>query len=193
MKSKFILGSSSPRRKRLFKELGVEFEIVVPNIDESKYSYIKKPDKFVKVISTEKMKKIENKIDCNDTIIVTADTIVYFDEIITKPESHKQAFKMLKKLSGKTHFVYTGVSLKKHDIQREFVEKTRVKFMRLNDKEIENYLENAVYHDKAGGYAIQGFGGFLIEKIEGDYYNIVGFPINRFIKIMKSDFGVNII
>ncbi|TYB30830.1 MAG: septum formation protein Maf [Candidatus Mcinerneyibacterium aminivorans] len=193
MSNRFILGSSSPRRKKIFEKLGLNFRRVFPQIDEEKFDRNENPSDFVKKISYEKLKEIESKNTFKDEIVVTSDTVVYLNHIITKPDSFKEAYQMLKKLSGNTHHVLSGVSVKKGDRIVGFCEKTEVTFMKLSDAEIKNYLKREQYSDKAGGYAIQGLGGFLIEKIKGDYYNIVGFPVNRFIKVLKKSFDVDLI
>lgn len=122
-----------------------------------------------------------------DTLVVAADTVVSIDgEILEKPKSEDEAFNMLKRLSGREHSVFTGVSLihinhyRKSDNKKvDFFEKTKVKFSKLNDDEIRKYISSENVMDKAGAYSIQGLAGKFVEYIDGDYFNVVGLPLYR--------------
>ena len=174
------LASSSPRRKKLLEQLNISFNTTKVDINES----IKKgesPVKAVKRLSLEKM--IEAKKRIKNGIIITADTIVVLDkEIIGKPESKKDAERILQKLSGKTHIVYTGFcvsNLEKVIIITDY-EKTLVTFRTLSLQEIKDYIETKSPMDKAGAYGIQDdFGAVFVSKISGCYYNVVGLPLTK--------------
>src|SRR6056297_1248586 len=191
---KFVLGSSSPRRIELFKKLNLNFKTVKFSINENRYIHKQAPVKTAKSICREKKKKLKKYVqNKTDEIYVTADTIVYKNEIIMKPENREDALKILKKLSDSSHDVITAVNISNGDKDYIFYERSSVFFMKLKEDEINRYLNLDEFHDKAGGYAIQGYGGFFIRKIRGDYFNIVGFPVNRFIRTLNERFGINLI
>ncbi len=174
------LASSSPRRKKLLEQLNLSFKTIKVDIDES----IKKgesPVKAVKRLSLEKM--IEAKKEIKKGIIITADTIIVLrKKIIGKPVNKKDAEKILRNLSGKTHIVYTGFcisNIEKNIIITDY-EKTLVTFRELSLKEIKDYIETGSPMDKAGAYGIQDdFGAVFVNKINGCYYNIVGLPLTK--------------
>lgn len=139
------------------------------------------------------MSLLKIKYTGSQKILVTADTVVYKNKIINKPKNKKDAFRILKFLSNDWHYVYTAVTVFLNNVEYSFVEKTAVKFMKLNSDDVKKYIEKEKVLDKAGGYAIQGFGGFLIESIKGDYFNVVGFPVNKFIKVLKEKYNINIV
>ena len=176
---KFVLGSSSPRRAELLRKAGISFEVVVPeNINEEQISA--DPVSHVLELSRKKAENVAKKV--RDSIILGADTIVVLDgEILGKPKDSDEAFKMLKKLSGMEHEVYTGISLVDKDKGRVLsgYQLTKVKFNQLKDKEIKDYIDTGESLDKAGAYGIQGMGNFLVEKIEGDLDNVIGLPLRK--------------
>ncbi len=180
---KIYLASSSPRRKKLLEQIGLEFEVLKFSTPES-IKKNEKPIDIVKRISLEKLEAAKKKVSSG--IIITADTIVVFNnQILGKPKNKKDAFKILSLLSGNTHQVYTGFSifnLKNSKTISEY-EKTSVKFRKLLPEEIEEYIETGSPMDKAGAYGIQDdFGAVFIEKINGCYYNVVGLPLSKFYK-----------
>ena len=176
---KFVLGSSSPRRAELLRKAGINFEVVVPeNINEEQISA--DPVSHVLGLSRKKAESVAKRV--KDSIILGADTIVVLDgEILGKPKDSDEAFKMLKKLSGMEHEVYTGISLVDKDKGRVIsgYQLTKVKFNQLKDKEIKDYIDTGESLDKAGAYGIQGMGNFLVEKIEGDLDNVIGLPLRK--------------
>jgi septum formation protein len=176
---KFILGSSSPRRAELLRKAGINFEVVVPeNINEEQVSA--DPVSHVLELSRKKAESVAKRV--GDSIILGADTIVVLDgEILGKPKDSDEAFKMLKKLSGMEHKVYTGISLVDKDKGRVLsgYQLTKVKFNQLKDKEMKDYIDTGEPLDKAGAYGIQGMGNFLVEKIEGDLDNVIGLPLRK--------------
>ncbi|MDP3025945.1 MAG: nucleoside triphosphate pyrophosphatase [candidate division Zixibacteria bacterium] len=176
---RFILASSSPRRIDILKKAGIDFEVIFPeNIEERNIS--SDPVSHVLELSKKKAESIAKRVI--DSLILGADTIVVLNgEILGKPRDSEEAFKMLKKLSGKEHLVYTGISLvdKKEEKTLSGYQLTKVKFNQLKDKEIKDYIDTGEPLDKAGAYGIQGMGNFLVEKIEGDLDNVIGLPLRK--------------
>lgn len=180
---KVVLASASPRRKEIFKNVGVRPLQIPANIEEEMFDI--PPYKLVMMHAENKAKEVAQHLD-NKCIVIGADTVVYLDgKILGKPNSKYQAFDYLEKLSGKKHFVYTGVSICYKKIIKTFYEKTTVEFDTLSQFDIENYVDTGESFDKAGAYAIQGYGSQFIKKINGCYYNVMGFPINKFYQEIK--------
>ncbi|KXK55470.1 MAG: septum formation protein [Chlorobi bacterium OLB5] len=193
---RIILASSSPRRKLLLKALfanfGLKFDIIPANIVEYLPENIKKFGNFAANLA--ELKALEVAVRING-LIISADTIVvYNNQVIGKPENKKDAFNILKLLSGKTHQVYTGIVIfdsVKNRIYKDF-EKTSVTFRTLSKNEINFYIKTGSPMDKAGAYGIQDdLGSTFVKKINGDYFNVVGLPIfklykglNKFIKLV---------
>lgn len=175
---KVILASNSPRRREILENF-IDFKIVTKEILENKDNFFK-PETTVMSLAFEK--GIEVAKDYEDNIIISADTLVELDgKLFGKPESREDAKSMIKMLSGRIHSVYTGYSIFKKSKNIKYVsyDKSFVKFYDLSDDEIEKYLDTEEYKDKAGAYGIQGKGSLLVEKIDGDYFNIVGLPIGK--------------
>lgn len=177
---KITLASKSPRRRKLLKQLNINFGSISVDTDE-RVMEKEKPANAVKRISNEKLFKAKEIV--NKGIIITADTIVVLNnKVIGKPKNKKDAFNILKALSGNIHTVYTGYSIfncatKKHITD---FEKTKVKFRILSDQEISEYIKTGSPMDKAGAYGIQDdFGAVFIDKINGCYYNVVGLPLAK--------------
>jgi len=191
----FILGSASPRRRELFQRMGLSYTVHPVDIREESQLQHGKPSRTVLSIAREKMKALQKEGPYNgEDFLVTADTIVCFrGHILGKPRTKSEANEMLQRLSGHVHAVYTGVVVRRGQKQAAFFEKTIVRFMPLTPELIRRYLETGEYEGKAGAYAIQGRGAFFISSIRGDYYNVVGFPVNAFIGILSSHFGVNLL
>jgi nucleoside triphosphate pyrophosphatase len=173
------LASKSPRRKKLLQQLKLKFKVISIEIDEARKKN-ESPAAMVKRLSKEKLFAARKMIKTG--LIITADTTVVLNsEVIGKPESKNEAKKMLQKLSGKTHLVYTGFSVynSKNGKMITDYEKTLVTFRNLKVNEIEDYIKTGSPMDKAGAYGIQDdFGAVFIKKINGDYYNVVGLPIS---------------
>ena len=181
---RIILASASPRRKALLEELGLKFEVIVSSFDEESIK-IKNPKKLVETLSKKKAQEVANKIP--DAIVIGADTVITLDNtILGKPRDKKDAQRMLSILSGKVHSVITGFtiidSLHKISITKSLG--TKVYFKKLNLKQIKEYIDTGEPMDKAGAYAIQEEGGKFVAKIEGDYSNIVGLPLD----LLKQEF-----
>ena len=183
--SKLILASASPRRLELLKSTKVFPDIIQPsNIDES----IKKKEKpkfYLKRICFEKALFIQQKY--KEDIILSADTIVTTNQkIFGKPNNKDQAIKTLIYLSGRNHNVITGVCVLYKDKKKYKVVNTKIKFKKLHNSEIEQYIKTNEWVDKAGSYAIQGFAERFIIKINGSYSNVVGLPLYETINLLKS-------
>jgi septum formation protein len=185
MGSRLMLASKSPRRYELLKQVGLDFDVIPSGIEED---YIKgeSPRKHVLRLAEAKALDVGNQHP--DRWVVAADTIVYVDHsILGKPKSREEAKKMLRRLSGKEHRVLTGFSvqhLEKGKGDREAVQ-TTVKVKKLTQEEMEWYVKTREPFDKAGGYAIQGVGSFMIESIKGSYTNVVGLPVCELIQMMS--------
>lgn len=180
MKNKYhiILASKSPRRQELLKGLDVDFEVkVIDGIDES-YPHTLPAEEVPVYIS---QKKAEAYEVTTGNMLITADTVVVCDnEILGKPKDAAQASAMLHKLSGKTHTVTTGVTMKTCERQVSFPVTTKVTFRELSDEEIEYYITNYRPFDKAGAYGVQEWIGYVaVTKLEGSYYNVMGLPVQR--------------
>lgn len=177
-----ILASQSPRRQELLKYITTEFEVKVSDVDESLPEGIS-PKDAVLYLSRIKAEPFKNEND----IIIGADTVVAISNtILGKPKDKEDAKAMLKLLSGKSHSVFTGVSVISKDKAESFAVETRVKFFNLSDEEIEGYISTGEPMDKAGAYGIQGFGSLLVEGIDGDYFNVVGLPISKLNRVLKE-------
>jgi septum formation protein len=179
-KFKIILASKSPRRAKLLKQINLNFSVAAAEIEEK----IKKNEKPVQVVKRLSVEKLEAALDgIKEGIVITADTIVVLDnKIIGKPKDEKDAEKILKKLSGNTHFVYTGFSIFNAYNNKKITayEKTAVTFRKLDMKEIREYIKTGSPMDKAGAYGIQDdFGAVFVKKINGCYYNVVGLPLTK--------------
>ncbi len=180
-----ILASKSPRRKEILEEFGFKFKVEAKETLEK--SEKENPKDFVMEIALEKAMAVaeENYMEW----IVAADTVVvHNNKILGKPKNEEEAKEVLKSLSSHSHEVYTGVAIvnKQKNINITFTELTKVYFKNISDQEINWYVETKEPLDKAGSYGIQGKGSILIEKIEGDFYNVMGFPISKFYEEMKK-------
>jgi len=176
-----FLASKSPRRRKLLKQLNLKFKSFSVDMDEKVHPE-EKPFRAVLRLSKEKLDLAKLKV--KHGIVITADTIVVLDKkILGKPLSKKDAFRILKFLSGKTHIVYTGYSIYNYCNNKTIseYEKTRVTFRDLTNEEIKDYISGGSPMDKAGAYGIQDdFGAVFIKKINGCYYNVVGLPLAKF-------------
>ncbi len=173
---KVILASQSPRRKEILKMLFEDFEIIVADCDESLEENMG-ARQAVEYLSLIKNRAVSGNFTENH-LVISADTVVAVDNrILGKPHSKEDAREMLSLLSGKTHQVYTGVTLFLNGREKTFSTVTDVVFHHITDNEIEDYISTNEPYDKAGGYAIQGKAGLYIKSINGDYYNVVGLPI----------------
>lgn len=180
LKSKnLILASGSPRRQELLKSLGVPFEIRIKEIDEDYPKHLKKSE-ISDYLAQLKSNAFVEELTPKD-LLITSDTIVWYHNMaLGKPKSKDDAFQMLQKLSGKTHEVITSVCLKSLQKEDIFNSITKVTFKELSSKEIQFYIDNYNPMDKAGAYGIQDWIGQIgVTKIEGSYFNVMGFPIHK--------------
>lgn len=180
-KHKILLASQSPRRQQLIKDSGFEMEIVRIDVEED-FDESLVAEQIPVFLAEKKGKAFTGQLAENE-LLVTADTVVWLnDHVLNKPLDLDDAFRMLKSLSGHKHTVYTGVSVRSAEKQISFYEASDVFFNPLSDDMIRYYLENHKPLDKAGAYGIQEFIGYIgIRKIDGCYYNVMGFPVSRFI------------
>lgn len=187
---KIILASASPRRRELLAQVGYEFEIQVSHKEEIYIS--ETPDEIVKELALLKAKDIAEQNDAKNLLVVGADTVVaHKGAILGKPKSKEDAFEMIKGFQGDKHQVYTGVAILDYDADgKETVVnhavKTDVYVNSMTDEEIWNYIESDNVMDKAGSYGIQSGFAVYIEKIEGDYFNVVGLPISYIYEQLKQ-------
>ncbi|KPL04487.1 MAG: hypothetical protein AMJ90_00660 [candidate division Zixibacteria bacterium SM23_73_2] len=181
---KLILASSSPRRKQILRREGFEFEVLIPRHVEVK-DISSDPVSHVLRLSKEKAESVLDKV--KGGLILGADTIVVLEgKILGKPKDKDEAFLILNRLSGKTHQVYTGITLihKETGKNRSDYDCTRVKFNQLKKEEILNYIATGEPMDKAGAYGIQGMGGFLVEGIQGELDNVIGLPVKSLKRLL---------
>ncbi|MBD3274813.1 MAG: septum formation inhibitor Maf [Candidatus Marinimicrobia bacterium] len=183
-----ILASASPRRADLLRQIGLEFHIQPSSVDEPPPEELKMDP--VQIAEHLALLKAEDVAANHDTaLVIGSDTVVWnSDAILGKPANRRDAYSMLSALSGKRHTVTTGVALisKPNQTTLVFHESTRVVFRALSEEEIHDYIDTGEPMDKAGGYGIQGFGALLVDHIEGDYFNVVGFPLTAFYKALKK-------
>ncbi len=188
-----ILASNSPRRREILEQVGVTFTVLKSSVEEVITKT--KPAEVVQELSLQKAEDVANHFDKSNmegtAIIIGADTVVAInDSILGKPKDINNARQMLSSLQGSVHSVFTGVSIvilkgeDKHILS--FYEETKVEVFPMSEDEIEHYLSCGEYADKAGAYGIQGRFGAYIKGIQGDYYNVVGFPVARFLQILKE-------
>ncbi len=183
---KIILASQSPRRQEILTEAGLIYEIVPSKVDE-KFNKSLSIEEAVIDLAHQKALWVYNETKDNEALIIGADTIVVIDEeVLGKPKDYNDAVRMLQMLENKMHQVFTGVSLIKGAKTLNFYEKTNVYFKPMSKKDIARYIEEENVYDKAGSYAIQGEAMRYIDHIEGDYYNVIGLPIERLLKEMKK-------
>lgn len=183
----YILASGSPRRRELLSLILPEYESVVSGCEEFVPECT--PAEKVPALLAEQKAAAVAALRPDDTVIGSDTVVVLEDEIFGKPKDEADAKAMLRRLSGKKHFVYTGVAVCEKGECRSFVQKTEVEFYKLSDETIENYVATGEPLDKAGAYGIQGKGSVLVKGIVGDYFNVMGLPVAktaRFLGIVKE-------
>ena len=198
---RIVLASGSPRRREIFEQVGIEFEVCPSDAEEIIKSTI--PDKVCVELSSLKARSVASSLKAyeeahpdivtpQDIMVIGADTIVAVDnDILGKPKDENDACDMLSRLSGRKHQVYTGVALvfiskDGRAGEHTFYERTEVEFYPIDKEEIKAYVDTGSPLDKAGAYGIQDMSARFVKKIDGDYYNVVGFPISRFINELKK-------
>jgi septum formation protein len=188
----FILASRSPRRQQLLNELGLEFEVIIKEYVENYPMDLSGAD-IAEYLAREKAAQFKGKISDNE-IVITADTVVWCNNmVLDKPSNYKEAFEILRIISGQKHDVITGVTFLSKLCEHTFSETTRVTFDYLTDEEINFYIQEFKPFDKAGGYGIQEWIGLVgIISIEGSYFNVMGLPVQKlYIELKKYLQNIN--
>lgn len=185
-----ILASTSPRRREILNFFSIPFKLAKPDFDENSIPFDSDPKKHV--IELSKGKALSLKDQYPDETILAADTLVYFENnVLGKPTSVQNAFEILKRLQGKWHTVYTGITVINKDHIITDYDETRILFKDCSDDEIEKYIQSISCLDKAGAYAIQMAGNIMVEKLDGCFYNTAGLPINALERALKI-LGINL-
>ncbi|HEV3152527.1 MAG TPA: nucleoside triphosphate pyrophosphatase [Candidatus Baltobacteraceae bacterium] len=186
-----VLGSASPRRLELLRSLGLNVRVVPSTYDEPEHPHMT-PRELAIVHARHKcydvLRRLQATVDDPPGIVVTADTVVDVDNLAyNKPRDAQDAKGMLQDLSGRTHIVHTAIALAVpgHEGLIEHCESTFVTFYPLDDEEIDAYVQSGEPMDKAGAYGIQGYGATLVERVEGDFYTVMGFPLGRFVRTLR--------
>lgn len=180
---KLILGSSSPRRRQLLEQAGVKFDIVTAEAEES-FIVRTTPESLCEENAFSKANAVS--LLCPQSWVIGADTLVFLDNLpLGKPADEEEARETLRKLSGRTHFVCTGVALVSRDRKEIFSVKTEVRFKKLSDQVISSYMSQVNVFDKAGSYACQEHGDMIIDDIQGDTDNVIGLPVNAVLERLR--------
>lgn len=184
MKKTLVLASQSPRRKELLEQVGVSFE-TQPSVLEEVIDPALPPEKVVQSLALQKAEEVFRGHP--EKIVLGADTLVAAeDTILGKPTDDADAADMLRRLSGRTHQVHTGTAILSAEERTVFTETVHVTFYPLSESEIQTYIQSKEPADKAGAYGIQGLGAVLVERIEGDYFSIVGLPVAKVVRALKK-------
>lgn len=187
---RLILASASPRRRELLANLNFPFEVVPADIDES-FTGEDNPFDLVRRLSIGKAEAVAAKHP--DALVLAADTVVVFrDEVLGKPKTPEENLDFVTRLSGHTHEVFTGHALVLGDKRADRVVQTAVRFRKLSDGEIERYVATGEGMDKAGGYAIQGYGSALVREVRGCYFNVVGLSVPNVAELAQT-FGFQLV
>lgn len=187
---KLILASASPRRRELLTNLNFPFEVVPADIDES-FTSEDEPFDLVRRLSMTKAATVAQTYP--DALVLAADTVVvYRDEILGKPKTAEENLEYITRLSGHTHEVFTGHALVLGDKRADRVVQTAVRFRKLSEGEIERYVATGEGMDKAGGYAIQGYGSALVREVRGCYFNVVGLSVPNVAELAQT-FGFQLV
>jgi septum formation protein len=185
-----VLASASPRRRELLRLVGIEHTVIPADIDEA-HPPGESPAAYAERLARENA----GAIDRDDAVVIGSDTIVVVDgDVLGKPRDHEQAVAMLRRLSGRAHVVMTGVAVAWRGRMSSGVEEAGVTFRALSDDEIRRYVETGEPMDKAGAYGIQGFGATIVDRVDGDYFAVMGLPLNRLVRLCRAlglgyDFG----
>ncbi|WP_078413922.1 Maf family protein [Priestia abyssalis] len=184
MKQQLVLASGSPRRKQLLEQLHLSFTVHVSSVEEI-FDANQSPYDIVMSLALQKANDVAAHYP--DAYVLGSDTVVVYDgNILGKPSDENEAVNMLQMLSGSTHEVVTGVAIVHKGKAISFYEKADVTFWELTKEEIMDYVKSGEPMDKAGSYGIQGLGASLVQKMEGDYYSVVGLPLSKTIRELKK-------
>ena len=191
-----ILASASPRRREILTRFGLGFEVIESDADESRVNKNSVPVSiYVQELALLKATAVAEKLKNKDSLIIAADTVVCLDgEILGKPKNDADAAEMLKKLSGKCHSVFSGICVMDAKNMKSVCakEETKVYFDEITDEKIEDYVKTGEPSDKAGAYAVQGLGALFTEKVEGDFFNVIGLPVKKLAEVLEKEFDFNI-
>jgi septum formation protein len=185
-----VLASASPRRRELLRLVGIEHTVIPAEVDEAR-----PPGEAPAVYAERLAREKAGAIDRDDAVVIGSDTIVIVDgDVLGKPRDREQAVAMLRRLSGRAHVVMTGVAVAWRGRMSSGVEEVGVTFRALSDDEILRYVETGEPMDKAGAYGIQGFGATIVDRVDGDYFAVMGLPLNRLVRLCRAlglgyDFG----
>ena len=187
---KIVLASTSPRRKEILERY-CKIELSPPEVDE-KIHLDMAPWQEAMSISFAKAENVYHRYLNKQVIIISADTIVFLDKVIGKPKCRDDAYEIIKTLSGKKHKVYTAFTIIDAKTEKKYIDYdcTEVEFFEVTNNEIEKFLDREKFSDKAGAYAIQEHGSLLVKGINGSYENVIGLPVAKINRILKSEFGV---
>jgi septum formation protein len=186
MRPRVILASASPRRRELLSLIGIEHEVRPANIDET---YL--PGEAAREHAERLAREKAGAIEVPEAITIGSDTIVVVDgRVLGKPRDREHAAEMLRQLSGRSHVVMTGVAAKWRGKLVSGLEEVGVTFRPLRDDEIDRYIDTGEPMDKAGAYGIQGFGATIVERVDGDYFAVMGLPLNRLARLLET-LGLN--
>ena len=187
---RFILASASPRRRELLTNLNFPFEVVPADLDET-FTDEDNPFDLVRRLSIGKAEAVAARYP--DALVLGADTVVVFrDEVLGKPKTPEENLEFITRLSGHTHEVFTGHALVMGDRRADRVVQTAVRFRKLSDGEIERYVATGEGMDKAGGYAVQGYGSALVREVRGCYFNVVGLSVPNVAELAQT-FGFQLV
>jgi len=190
IRPRVLLASASPRRRELLNLVGIGHEVCPADIDET-YPPGELPRAHAERLAREKALAI----DASDAVTIGSDTIVVVDgQVLGKPRDRAHAAEMLRQLSGRSHIVMTGVAARWRGELASGLEEVGVTFRQLSDDEIERYIDTGEPMDKAGAYGIQGFGATIVDRVDGDYFAVMGLPLNLLVRLLRSlglnyDFG----
>ena len=180
-----ILASQSPRRREIFRYFSLPFEQIFHEFDEASYPMGEIPRDYAKGLSLEKAKDVFSRYPEN--VVVAADTIVVINGLtLSKPKNRSDALQMIHSLSGKWHTVITGVSVISSTGSHSSSAETQVLLNSITEEQIQSYLDRGEWHDKVGGYAIQGVGSLLVNRIDGCYYNVMGLPVGVLSSLLRE-------
>ena len=191
-KKRLILASGSPRRRELLDKFGIDYEILPAQGEESAPPELT-PGERVKALSAQKAEETAHRVNDPTAVILAADTLVELDgEVLGKPGASERARAMLRALSGREHRVWSGVCIREGERSLAESECTAVRFRTLSDAEIEAYIATGEPLDKAGAYGYQGLASLFVERIEGDFFNVMGLPVCR-VGQMLREFGISLL
>lgn len=189
---KFVLASKSPRRREILSGIGMDFSVMESDVDESQVPKDLEPKLYVQELAMLKSTDVASKFN-KKSIVIGADTVVVNDMgILGKPSDFDDAFSMLSSFSGKSHKVISGISVTDSDTMTTVTDycETEVFFSKITNDEISNYINTYQPYDKAGAYGIQEYAGVFIDRINGDFYNVVGLPLSKLYRLLKKEFGI---